>query len=476
MTRAIEAAREWLFRPNAESDNDFREEILRRSWKGLRLVGGAMVVVPAGMLIAVRLLAPFVPAPPGSNGLALCIVASGAAALLVRQSGALYGHSRLIAGVITAVVSYCVTWSTLLRAVIQPELIYLVNAQLALILLIALIAVPFKPIQILVVGLSAEVFFLVSHRLAVQWTLLPDDHRGDLNLVFLCMVNLLATVIAANQYRQILETHRMYEAQLRASNELRDTQCRILLSDNAASMGRLAAALSHELNNPLGVLKSNVDLVRKLTAEARDLPPEKRAAAAKVRLELCDNSRRSIERLEETVRRMQRFTNLDRADVMPLNLNALVRDVAEIVTAASERGVRIALDLEELPDMELRPQAMTAVLSAVLQNAVEASREGTEVQLESRREGDWATVRITDHGPGMSAAELEHAMEPSFRVRENRISACNWNLFGARQIVRQHGGEIEMRSAPAEGTTVAIRLRLEQGGGAGQVSRGVRPG
>ena len=87
-----------------------------------------------------------------------------------------------------------------------------------------------------------------------------------------------------------------------------------MLSDSAASMGRLAAALSHELNNPLGALKRSIDTIARLERERSEMTARKRAAAGEVKAKLWGTARSSVERIQGTVRRIQRFTNLDRAE------------------------------------------------------------------------------------------------------------------------------------------------------------------
>jgi signal transduction histidine kinase len=312
------------------------------------------------------------------------------------------------------------------------------------------------------IGILADAFFLVSYRLAVAWTLLPDDNGGDINVVFLSIVTVLATAVCVSQYRQTHESYLTHRLQLQASEEMRKTQCKVLLSDSAASMGRLAAALSHELNNPLGILRSNLDTMKELLENARELPAEKVARLREMQGQLCRNSQASVERMQQTVRRMQRFTNLDRAEVMPVGINQLLEDVSELVQNALERRTRIELHLEPAPDVKARPQMLSAVFSALLQNAAEASRNGSAVRVSSRLVGRDVRVEIEDRGAGMSKQELVSAMEPSFRVKGERVAACNWNLFGARQIVREHGGDINISSEPGKGTRVVVNLPAQR--------------
>jgi signal transduction histidine kinase len=188
------------------------------------------------------------------------------------------------------------------------------------------------------------------------------------------------------------------------------------------------------------------------------MAPEKIPAIEDMKSRLCRDAQESVERLRTTIERMQRFTNLDRAEVMRVDLCQLLRDVADVAADAATRRPRFELALAPLPAIEVRPQLMSAVFSAVLQNAAEASPEGTPVRIETQMQDREVKVRVIDRGEGMTARELVEVMEPAFRVKDGRMTACNWNLFGARQIVRQHGGEITVHSEPGRGTTVEVVL------------------
>jgi len=67
-------------------------------------------------------------------------------------------------------------------------------------------------------------------------------------------------------------------------------------------------------------------------------------------------------------------------------------------------------------------------------------------------------IRVEDNGSGMEEAELETIFDPGFKVTAGRVSTGNWGLFSSRQIVFEHGGEIQITSTPGKGTTVDVLL------------------
>jgi signal transduction histidine kinase len=159
---------------------------------------------------------------------------------------------------------------------------------------------------------------------------------------------------------------------------------------------------------------------------------------------------------------MQRITNLDRDEALPTDLNALLRDVTDLLKSASQAPTAIELDLQPLPPLSVRPQQMSAVFSNLLQNAIEASGAAGTVRISTRQLPGSVEIVFRDAGRGISAEELTHLFDPAFRVRAGRVSTGNWGLFSSRQIVRESGGDISIESSPGAGTMVRIVLPIYQ--------------
>jgi signal transduction histidine kinase len=161
------------------------------------------------------------------------------------------------------------------------------------------------------------------------------------------------------------------------------------------------------------------------------------------------------------VARMQRFTNLDRAEVQQVNLNDLLGDVCAIVQPQAGDKVAVRLDLSPIPLLVCRPQQLSVVFSSLLNNALGALDNGGRIAVCTRRNETVVEVEIHDNGRGVAAEQLRTIFDPGFRVSEDRVSTGNWSMFSARQIVREHGGEIRIASEQGRGTTVTVILPLD---------------
>jgi len=254
------------------------------------------------------------------------------------------------------------------------------------------------------------------------------------------------------------ETQKNLQNELRAAEELRRAESQVLLSENAASMGRFAAALSHELNSPLGVLKSALQTWTMLADKKPALPPEKRRELEEIEARLRESAMESADRLHQIVLRMQRFTNMDRNEVVSVDLNSLLQDVTDVLQSQIKETVVLETDFQPLLRILVRPQQISAVFSNLLHNAVDGVGSNGHVWLTTCLVDSRVVVTVRDNGGGISAEDLANIFEPAFRVRAGRVSTGNWGLFSCRQIIREHGGEIDIQSAPGQGTTVRVTL------------------
>jgi signal transduction histidine kinase len=276
------------------------------------------------------------------------------------------------------------------------------------------------------------------------------------------MITCLAGALTAVLYNQRRSAYEWHTRSLETAENLRQAETRNLLAENAASVGRLAAALSHELNSPIGALISGVDTLLLLASRQATAGPGEQQRLVVLQNELRKSIRLSTERLHEIVIRMQRFTNLDKAEIQAASLNEILNDVCALVQPAYKGRSSIELNLaSDLPELICRPQQLSAVFANLLNNALEASGEGGAVQVSTNANTGSLQVLIRDNGRGLDEHELATIFDPEFKVTHGRVATGNWSMFSARQIVREHGGDIHIESRKGEGTRVSIELPLE---------------
>ena len=245
----------------------------------------------------------------------------------------------------------------------------------------------------------------------------------------------------------------------RALAVLCNEQTRLMLAQNAASLGRLAAAISHEMNTPLGALRSAVDTFES-TMDRNGSDSNDRIG--RVQRDLLRAMRDSAARLTAVVERMQRFTNLNRAEVQRTCINGLISDVVGLLDSELLSGITIDVQLEPgLPYVVSHPQQLSAVFSMLVNNAIDSIGGIGQIRIVTRSSNATVHIEVHDTGRGVPQHALADIFEPAFREQSGRVASANWSLFSCRHVVEAHGGTIHASSAEGQGTTVHIALPAE---------------
>lgn len=443
--------RGWVFPHAAERDAGFREEVERLSVRSLYIIAAVNIAMPAAGMMFHGIADMFEPIHYGGPFSLVVHAAMAVCLLLLARVQAIHPWARPIALTFGWIAAMSLTWSQYLDGP-KPEEAQLASLISVLgVLLVAVAAVPALPMQIFGLGLAIAAGHYASSSYAVSQGIIPPvslHHYAGLDLI-----NLLCTGLSATLYQRLLEMYR-------SRTEVLAAQARLLISDNAATLGRFAATLSHELNSPLGSLSSALDSLHRIEARRTQSKPEQLAQLGAVSSELLSTSRRAVDSLQTVTARMARFTNLDRAETLSVDVGDLLEDVAAMLKPELNPGVRVELDCESAPRITLQPQQMSAVFARLLRRAAQAGGDQGVVRVSASAVNSHAEIVIQDEGPPLTPAEAEQIFEPGFRVRDSRVSGGNWSLFNSRQAVRSLGGDIQATPGPGRGALLTVTLPL----------------
>ena len=447
-----------VLQPEPERDPGFLGDLERGSQLSLRLVGLLEMVVPLAMLGAG---VPLLPVPvevrhATAANFAFVVLGALTAAIAATPLGRRWPRLFTLLSIWASVAF--MLGGALWIGVPMEWIAHHLRGYIVLVLFGAAAGVPLRPVHGLLLGLAIY-GLLVTARLAwperfltVGLTLRAGEQ------VFLLILALLCMLMAASVYRQRYAGYRNHQEALRASENLRQAENKLLISENAAMMGRVAAALSHELNSPIGALASSVDILGNVARKMAGAAEADKPRLLAVMTDAVTSGQQSAERLRGIVGRMQRFTNLDRAEVQSADLNELLRDVIAMATADRAGSARIVADWSDLPRFSCRPQQISALFSNLLNNALDAVEAGGEVRVATGAADGVIEVLVRDNGKGMDEEQIRTLFDPAaFRDAHGRVKAGNWSLFSCRQIVEEHGGTIAVVSQPGA-TTFRVRF------------------
>ncbi len=225
-------------------------------------------------------------------------------------------------------------------------------------------------------------------------------------------------------------------------------------AEHLASLGRVAAAVGHEINNPLAFVVLNLD---QTLAELRALGGDALAEATAM-LETCQTG---LERIRRTVGNLQRLSRSDDE----------VRDSVDVAKALDQaiamawnqirHRARFVTRIDEIPPIQGNVAALEQVFLNLLVNAVQAIPEGkaeqNEIRITAQASGDEVLVEIRDTGAGIAPDLQARVFEPFFTTKAAGIGT-GLGLFISRQTVTDHGGRIEIESEVDKGTAFRVFL------------------
>jgi two-component system NtrC family sensor kinase len=260
--------------------------------------------------------------------------------------------------------------------------------------------------------------------------------------------------------QEILEWTRTLEERVREkTSELERAYKHLVQAEKMVSLGKLAAVVAHEINNPLAGILTYTKLVYRMAEKG--FTSNERLAEAKNYLQIVEGESR---RCGAIVKNLLTFARQAPLNPQKNDLNAIVERCLLLVGHQLELQ---SIDLEknlaaELPPLYCDASQVQQALLALLMNAVEAMPHGGRLRLstsfDSRRRA--GRVVISDEGPGIPHEILPHIFEPFFTTKEEG-KGVGLGLAIAFGIIQQHGGTIEAVSAPQKGTTFTVILPEE---------------
>jgi len=234
----------------------------------------------------------------------------------------------------------------------------------------------------------------------------------------------------------------------------RAREARLRRAENLASLTTLAAGVAHEIKNPLGSIGIHIQLIQ-------------RALKAPTRLDR-KTVRHYLDIVSEEVDRLNRIVVDFLFAVRPMDarledgdLNKVMSDLLEFVHfELSEAGVTVATRLDEgIPTLQFDEKFLKQAFLNIINNAVAAMPEGGTLTVTTRRKGDVVEIDIADTGVGISEENMTKIFEPYFTTKD---FGSGLGLTVVYKIVKEHGGEISLRSKEGEGTTFTVSLPIPQ--------------
>ncbi len=252
-----------------------------------------------------------------------------------------------------------------------------------------------------------------------------------------------------------------------AIKNLKETQVRLVQSEKMASLGMLVAGVAHEINTPLGAVKSMHDTLVRVVGKLKnalkepygeDLEENKNLDYLFKLIEDANNVINSgTERVANIVRRLRSFARLDEAELKDSDINEGIEDTLTLFHHELEHNVKIIKSYGDIPLISCYPGQLNQVFLNILINAKQAIKGKGEIRITTKQKEDYIHVMISDNGVGIAKKRLENIFDPGYTTKGVGVGT-GLGLSICYQILQDHKGAIKVKSEVGKGTTFTIIL------------------
>ncbi|MDY6851512.1 MAG: ATP-binding protein [Thermodesulfobacteriota bacterium] len=277
-------------------------------------------------------------------------------------------------------------------------------------------------------------------------------------------------------------------------SDLENTQSQLLQSEKMASIGQLAAGVAHEINNPVGFVKSNLGTLNEYREDLTELLAlyesfeEKRSKAddvledtagqealgeiqkTKEKIDLdfilddfdkvIDESIEGMARVSKIVADLKNFAHAGDDKLEYTDINQGLQSTLNIVWNELKYKADVSTDFGDIPQVNCYPQRLNQVFMNLLVNAAQSIEDRGEIKILTRAKDDQVIISISDTGSGIPPEVMSKIFDPFFTTKEvGKGTGLGLNV--AYNIIQGHKGTIEVDSVVGKGTTFTITLQIE---------------
>jgi two-component system, NtrC family, sensor kinase len=279
------------------------------------------------------------------------------------------------------------------------------------------------------------------------------DELGELGGSFNAMT---ASLGQARADLQLLNERLEQQVEDRTS-ALRDAQAQLIQSEKMSSLGKLAASVAHEINNPLAGILTYAKLLVRMHDEGEMTEKQRETAVRNLRL-----VQRETERCSAIVRNLLDFARQRPPSLKEIDVSAVVE---EALTLLSHRlmmqNVALTRHLPPMPLVMADFGQMRQAIVNIALNACEAMNDGGSLEVTATARDRFVEIVFRDTGAGIPPEHLSRILDPFFTTKEKGTGLGLSVVYG---IIERHNGKLDIRSQVGQGTTVIIQLPVSTGG------------
>ncbi len=284
--------------------------------------------------------------------------------------------------------------------------------------------------------------------------------------------NIILLKIVGEIFARALELKQMFNALQQANEELelKEKQVQLINSEKMAALGQLVAGVAHEINTPLGALKSNNDVFirsfAKIQRVVSDLEKDEHEHEYSVLNKLFSNvdrlnevSKTAADRITNIVNSLRRFARLDQAEKDTVDLHEGLESTLTLVHHEFKNRITIHKEYGTLPPVNCFPNQINQVFMNILVNSSQAIEGKGEIFIRTYVSGKYVVIEMQDSGKGITENDMKKIFSPGFTTKGVGVGT-GLGLSIVYQIIKDHNGEIDVGSKEGSGTVMKISLPI----------------
>lgn len=277
-------------------------------------------------------------------------------------------------------------------------------------------------------------------------------------------------------YNEMLESQKealeAQNAELEAQNEelmdskleIQKQQGHLVQSEKMASVGLLTAAITHEINTPIGAINSNVQiadmLLNALTSNLTVQSDEELSMMLSQLKESNDVNLMACSRIIEIIKSLKSFSRLDQAEFQEANINEGIKSVLVLTNNLLKRRIIVHEEFGDIPTIKCFPGQLNQVFMNIIVNASQAIEGEGEIFIKTYQQGRYIYVSIQDTGTGIAEENLTKIFDPGYTTKGVGVG-LGLGLYISYNIIQNHKGEIAVTSEYGKGAEFIIKIPID---------------
>ncbi|MGD2100490.1 MAG: PAS domain S-box protein [Desulfobacterales bacterium] len=265
--------------------------------------------------------------------------------------------------------------------------------------------------------------------------------------------NLSAAIIYDASDKEIATVGSFVDLKERLEMErtLRQTQEQLLQSEKLAAMGRLTSQIAHELNNPLYGIMNTLELLK------TEISPQSK------RRKVLEMALSETVRLSGLLRKMLSFSKPDQEEKQAVDVNTVLDEILLLhEKQLQENDIKIKTEFApSLPKIKASKNQLRQVFLNLVANARDAMPKGGNLNVKTSADSKNIAIELSDTGVGIKEEHIKKIFDSFFTTKDS-VKGVGLGLSVCYGFVKDHGGDIQVRSQPGEGTTFTITFPIMQ--------------